>query len=45
MKFIDTFGKNRLNIIPHYWLPRWNSEGIEVTSYMDPSARVLDIYD
>lgn len=45
MKFIDTFGENRLNIIPHYWLPRWNSSGEVVTNYMDPSARALDVYD
>ena len=23
--FIDKFGKNRLDVIPHYWLPKWNS--------------------
>ena len=45
IKFIEKFGENRLNIIPHYWLPKWDSNGNEVTSYMDPSARVLSVYD
>lgn len=43
--FIDKFGENRLNIIPHYWLPRWDSDGKIVDKYMDPSARILKIYD
>jgi len=43
-KFIEFFGDNRLNIIPHYWQPKWNKEGIEVSTYVDPSARTLDIY-
>jgi hypothetical protein len=43
-KFIEYFGDNRLNIIPHYWQPKWNKEGIEVSTYVDPSARTLDIY-
>lgn len=43
--FIKYFGENRLDIIPHYWLPKWDKDGNEVTSYMDPSARVLDVYN
>ena len=43
-KFIEFFGDNRLNIIPHYWQPKWNKEGTEVSTYVDPSARTLDIY-
>jgi len=35
--FIDKFG-DRTNIIPYYWLPRWQGD-IE-----DPSARVLKVY-
>ena len=42
--FIQKFGEHRLSILPHYWLPKWDKEGNEVTEYMDPSARVLDIY-
>ncbi len=39
--FIELFGKNRLNIIPGFWQPRWcNNKG-----YVDPSARVLEVYD
>jgi asparagine synthase (glutamine-hydrolysing) len=44
MKFIEYFGMKRLNIIDHYWQPKWNKDGSEVLSYVDPSARTLDIY-
>jgi asparagine synthase (glutamine-hydrolysing) len=44
MKFIEFFGENRLNIIDHYWQPKWNKDGSNVESYVDPSARTLDIY-
>ena len=43
-RFIEYFGESRLNIIPNYWQPKWNSEGIQVTEYVDPSARTLDVY-
>jgi asparagine synthase (glutamine-hydrolysing) len=43
-KFIEFFGNNRVNIIPHYWQPKWNKDGIEVLNYVDPSARTLEIY-
>lgn len=43
-KFIELFGVNRLNIIPDYWQPKWDSYGNEVLNYVDPSARTLDIY-
>jgi hypothetical protein len=33
------------NIIPDYWQPKWNKQGQEVTEYIDPSARVLSIYN
>ena len=32
-------------IIPGYWQPKWSSDGTEITDYIDPSARVLDIYN
>ena len=44
-KFIEYFGKDNLNIIPHYWQPKWNKDGSEVTDYVDPSARTLAIYN
>jgi asparagine synthase (glutamine-hydrolysing) len=44
-KFIEFFGEKRLNIIPDYWQPRWNKNGELITSYVDPSARTLDIYN
>jgi len=43
--FVKHFGENRHNIIPNYWLPKWNTNGEEVNEYMDPSARVLNVYD
>ena len=39
-KFIEFFGEKRLNIIPHYWQPDFISNNV----YIDPSARVLNIY-
>ena len=44
-KFIEFFGEKRLNIIPHYWQPKWNKDGTVVSNYVDPSARTLDIYN
>ena len=43
--FTDKFGVNRHNILPKYWLPKWNKEGEEINEYTDPSARLLDIYE
>ena len=39
-KFIEYFGKERLNIIPHYWQPDFINNNV----YVDPSARVLNVY-
>jgi asparagine synthase (glutamine-hydrolysing) len=39
-KFIEYFGRDRLNIIPHYWQPDFINNNV----YIDPSARVLNIY-
>ena len=44
-KFIEYFGINRISCIPHYWQPKWDKDGNEVTSYVDPSARTLSIYN
>jgi asparagine synthase (glutamine-hydrolysing) len=43
--FTDNFGKHRHDILPHYWLPKWDRTGKEVDGYVDPSARTLQIYD
>ncbi len=40
-KFIEYFGINRVDILPHYWQPKWS---IKSGSFIDPSARVLDVY-
>ena len=40
--FIEFFGEKRLNIIPDYWQPKWINKS---NKYIDPSARILDIYN
>ncbi len=42
--FCEIFGEHRQEIIPAYWQPKWNKDGKEVSEYIDPSARVLSIY-
>jgi len=44
--FIKFFTKKNIDIIPHYWQPKWLENGVEIDSnnYIDPSARVLNIY-
>ena len=44
-KYTEKFGVNRHEVIPNYWLPKWDRDGNEINEYMDPSARALDIYD
>lgn len=41
--FIEFFGEKRLNILPGYWQPKWNSSG-KLDKYVDPSARTLNVY-
>jgi asparagine synthase (glutamine-hydrolysing) len=41
--FIEFFGTKRLDIIPDYWQPKWDSSG-KLCGYVDPSARTLQIY-
>lgn len=42
--FAETFGEDRQNIIPKYWLPKWDKKGTEIKEYVDPSARTLEVY-
>ena len=42
--FCDIFGEERQTVIPGYWQPKWTADGKEITEYIDPSARVLDVY-
>jgi len=45
-KFIDYFGESRLSIIKNYWQPRFiNNNNIISIKFIDPSARILSIYD
>ena len=41
-QFIKYFGKDRINVLPHYWQPKWTIK--KGDSFIDPSARVLDVY-
>jgi len=41
--FCEIFGESRQRVIPGYWQPKWSADG-EVKEYMDPSARILDVY-
>ncbi len=43
-KFVEFFGEAAQKVIPGYWQPRWSADGKEVTEYIDPSARVLQVY-
>jgi asparagine synthase (glutamine-hydrolysing) len=43
-KFVELFGEAAQKVIPGYWQPRWSADGKEVTEYIDPSARVLEVY-
>ena len=42
--FCNLFGEHRQQVIPSYWQPKWSSDGSVVKEYMDPSARVLPVY-
>lgn len=42
--FCEIFGENRQTVIPGYWQPKWSANGQEVKEYIDPSARVLNVY-
>lgn len=43
-KFTEYFGRSNTDIIPHYWQPEWIADGVKCDSYVDPSARNLNIY-
>ena len=41
--FCDMFGKERQEIIPGYWQPKWTANGV-TNGYVDPSARTLALF-
>lgn len=43
--FCSYFGERNQEVIPHYWQPKWDADGKEITEYIDPSARVLKVYE
>ena len=43
--FCELFGEKRQDVLPRYWQPKWTADRKEVTSYVDPSARTLDVYE
>lgn len=45
LKFFEKFGFNREDVIPNYWQPKWDKNGEEVSNYVDPSARTLEVYN
>ena len=42
--FIEFFGEKRVNILPKYWQPKWDTLG-KIEDYVDPSARTLNVYE
>ncbi len=40
--FIEYFSENNINIIPHYWQPKWI---IKDNEFINPSATILDVYN
>ena len=42
--FLQKFGLSKDSIIPNYWQPKWDNNGL-VTGYVDPSARQLEVYE
>jgi asparagine synthase (glutamine-hydrolysing) len=43
--FCGVFGEERQEVVAGFWQPKWNKQGQEVTEYIDPSARVLGVYN
>lgn len=43
-KFLEYFENKRENILDKYWQPKWDHEGKVLATYVDPSARTLNIY-
>lgn len=43
--FCAYFDDKNQEVIPHYWQPKWGANGKEITEYIDPSARVLKVYE
>lgn len=44
--FIELFGEERVDVLPGYWQPKWiDKKGTVPTSYVDPSARTLSVYN
>ena len=42
--FCGYFGEHRQTVIPGYWQPKWSVDKKEITDYVDPSARCLELY-
>ena len=43
--FCEFFGEKRQTVLPYYWQPKWSTDGTEVSGYVDPSARTLNVYN
>jgi asparagine synthase (glutamine-hydrolysing) len=38
--FVDYYTEENLNVLPHYWQPKWIGNG-----FINPSATILDVYE
>ena len=43
--FLNHLGLNKDEVIPKYWQPKWDSDGKQINNYIDPSARILSVYN
>jgi asparagine synthase (glutamine-hydrolysing) len=43
--FLSIFGISKDDVLPKYWLPKWNKNGDIIYNYTDPSARDLEVYN
>jgi asparagine synthase (glutamine-hydrolysing) len=40
--FIDYYGEQNINVLPHYWQPKWINNN---NNFINPSATILDVYN
>jgi asparagine synthase (glutamine-hydrolysing) len=43
--FNEYFGVDKRMVLDKYWQPKWDKDGKGINNYIDPSARVLDVYE
>jgi asparagine synthase (glutamine-hydrolysing) len=40
--FVDYYGEQNINVLPHYWQPKWIEKNNN--NFINPSATILDVY-